>query len=144
MAQLFHDMYLWLRFSSKAAKLLVREQGLDSPKRHRVFTDKNVNEICNVMKKPDGKNANGMPDRGQQVSVIAQENLKLAVFLFHHWWRFTFDWEVTGVQEGIVHLLAGQKRLKDEYKDLDMLPNINNADMAGTMESIKEYLRSCH
>ena len=79
--------------------------------------DKNVNDIYNVTRKPDGKNANVMPDRGQQVSVIAQENLKQAAFLFHHRWRCTIDFEITEVDEGTVPLLAGQKKLKDEYKD---------------------------
>ena len=41
-----------------------------------------------------------------------------------------------------MHQLAGYKKLKDEYKDPDVLPKVNKADMAGTMESIKEYLRS--
>ena len=36
----------------------------------------------------------------------------------------------------------GQKRLKDSYKDPDVLPKVNKADMAGMMESIVEYLRS--
>ena len=49
-----------------------------------------------------------------------------------------------GVHEGTVHLLAGQKRLKDEYKDPDVLPTVNKADMARTMQSIDEYLRSHH
>ena len=57
-----------------------------------------------------------MPDRRQQVSVIAQENLKLVIFLFHHCWRCTFDWEVTVVCEDTVHLLAGKKRLKMSIK----------------------------
>ena len=77
--------------------MLVREQGVDSHERLSVFTYKNIDDICNVLRKPGGKNANWTPDRGQQVSVIAQENLKLAIFLFHHQWRCTFDWEVTGV-----------------------------------------------
>ena len=84
MALSIQDMYIWLGFSPKAAKLLVRGQGLDSLERLRVLTDKNVDDICNVVRKPGGKNANRMPNRGQQVSVIAQENLNLAVFLFHH------------------------------------------------------------
>ena len=42
-----------------------------------------------------------------------------------------------------MHLLVGQKRLEDEYKDLDVLPKVNKADIAGMMESIKEYLKSC-
>ena len=78
------DIYLELRFSPKAARLLVKEQGLDSSERFRVLTDKRVDDIFNVMKKPEGKNANETPDSGQKVSVTAQENLKLAIFLFHH------------------------------------------------------------
>ena len=91
MASVLQDMYLWLRFSPETARLLIREQELDSPERLRVLTDKNVDDICNVLRKQGSKNANWMPKRGQQVSVTAQENLKLAIFLFHHWWRYTFN-----------------------------------------------------
>ena len=73
------------------AKLLVREQWLDSPNRLRAIPDKNVNDICHVVRKPAGKNANGMPNRWQQVSVIAQENLQLFAFPCHHKWRWTLD-----------------------------------------------------
>ena len=48
-----------------------------------------------------------------------------------------------GVHEDTVCLLARQKKLKDEYKDPDVLPKINKSDMAGMMEAIEEYLRSC-
>ena len=33
-------------------------------------------------------------------------------------------------------------RLKDEYKDPDMLPKVNEEDMEGMIEAIKEFLRS--
>ena len=132
MALKLQDMYTLLGYSPEAAKL-------DSPDRLRVLTDKNVDDICNVVRKPGGKNADGTPDRGQQVSVIAQENLKLAAFLFHHRWRCTFDWEIMGVNEGILHFLAGQEKLKDDNKDPDVLPKFNKSDMAGMMESIGEY-----
>ena len=88
----------------------------DSPERLQVLTDKNVDVICNVMRKPGGKNADWMPDRGQHVSVTAQENLKLIVFLFHNWWRCTLDWKVSGVWEDTLHLMAGQKKLKQSGK----------------------------
>ena len=41
-----------------------------------------------------------------------------------------------------MHLLAGEKMIKDEYKDLDVLPKFNRADMAGLIESFDKYLRS--
>ena len=116
MVSWLQDMYLWLGFSPKW------EQSLAISDRLHVLIDKNVNGIFNVVKKPGSKNANRMLDRGQQVSVIAQENLKLAAFLFHHRGRFTFDWEVTEVHEDMVYLQAGQKRLEDYYKDQDLLP----------------------
>ena len=84
MASKLQYRYIQLGFSPKAAKLLIREQGLDNPDRLRVLTDKNVDDICNVVRKPGGKNADGTPDRGQQVSMIAQEHLKLTAFLFHY------------------------------------------------------------
>ena len=75
------------------------------------------------MRKSGGKNDDGTPSRGQQVLVMAQENLKLATFLFHHWWRCTLDWEIAGVNKERVCFLVGQKKLKDE--DLHELLNIN-------------------
>ena len=82
-----------------------------------------------------------MLDRGQQVYVIAQENLKLATFLLNHRRICTLDWEISGVNEDKVHFMAGQK-LKDEYRDQDVLQKINKSDLAGTMEAIEEYFRS--
>ena len=73
--------------------------------------------------------------------MIAQKILKLAIFLFHHWWRCTLDWEVMGVNEDTVCFMKGQRKLKDEYKDPNLLPKINRSDMAGTKEAIEEYLR---
>ena len=84
MASWLTNTYIQLGFSPKAVKLLFRVQGLDSLERLRALTDKNINDICNFTRKPGDKNSREMPNRGQQVSVIAKENLKLAAFLFHH------------------------------------------------------------
>ena len=81
-----------------------------------------------------------MSNRGQQVSVTAQENLKLAAFLFHHRWRYIFDWEVMGVHEDTVYLLEGQNWLKDEYEDSGILPKVNKANMARPSKSISDHV----
>ena len=72
MALWLQDMYLQLEFSPEAARLLIREQGLDSPERLRVLTDKNVNDIFNAVRKPGGTNADGTSNRKQQVAVTWQ------------------------------------------------------------------------
>ena len=64
MASWLHDMYHWLGFSPKEANLLIKEQELDSPERLTVITNKNVNKICTVMRKPGSKNADRTSDRG--------------------------------------------------------------------------------
>ena len=87
------------------------------------------------------KNADRMPDRGQ-VLFISQENLKLAAF--HYRWQCTFDWEEMGVWEDTVCPHASQRRLEDDYKAPEVLPKVNKVNMAGTLEAIKENLRSCH
>ena len=126
--------------------MLVREQGLDRPERLRVLINKNVDDICNFMRKQGSKNANGMLDRGQQVSVIAQENLKLAAFLFHHRWRCTLDWEIMGVDKSTVRLMADQKKLKDEHKYPGMLPKVNKSDGSddGGHRRIPQIMLQCH
>ena len=96
------------------------------------------------MRKSGGKTANQMPNRWQQVSIIAKENLKLATNPFDQRWRHSYAWEVMVLCEDTVCLLAGQKRLEDNYKDPDVLPKVNKADMTGMMEVIKGYLRSYH
>ena len=72
MALRLQDMYMELRFSHDAARLLVREQRLYSPEWHKILTDKNVDDLCNVVRKSGGKNANWMPDRGPKVSIITK------------------------------------------------------------------------
>ena len=57
-------MYLRLNFSSEAATLLTRAQGLDSSEGLRVLTDIKFNNICNVERKSGSKNDNGEPTEG--------------------------------------------------------------------------------
>ena len=42
------------------------------------------------------------------------------------------------MHEDAACLLADQKRLKDNYNNMHMLPKVNKTDMAGMMEAIKE------
>ena len=75
-------------------------------------------------------------EQGQQVSVIANENLKLDRYLP------IFDWEAIGVNDNTVHLLTGQRRLEDDSNDPYMLPEVNKVDIAELIKAVKENLRS--
>ena len=56
--------YVFVAFSSEAIRLLIRKQGLDSLERIIVLTDKKVNDIHNIVRKPGNKNANGISNTG--------------------------------------------------------------------------------
>ena len=66
MASWLQDMYIQLGFSPKAVMLLITEQGLDSPERLRVPTDKNVDDICNVIRKPAARMLMGCLTEGSR------------------------------------------------------------------------------
>ena len=100
--------------------------------------DECVNDTCNVVREQGYKNANGTPDRYQQVSVMAYENLKITTPIFHHRWRFTNNWDIWNVQE---EELAGQKKHEDNYMDHNVLLKVNKADMVGMIATSKEYFR---
>ena len=68
MASWLQDMYLWLDLVPKQPDCFVREQGLDSHDRLRLM-DKNVDDICNVVRKPGSKNANIMPNRDNRFQL---------------------------------------------------------------------------
>ena len=44
------------------------------------------------------------------------------------------------MNQDTVHLLAGQKRDKDEYKDSHELIEVSKADIAGMMKAMEENL----
>ena len=49
----WEEMNVWLRFSPKAAKILAQKEGLDSPDQLHVLTSKNINDTCNIIRKPE-------------------------------------------------------------------------------------------
>ena len=61
--------------------------GLEGLYQMHVLTEMNFYDVCNVVTKPGGKSADKTYDKGQHVSIIAQENLKSNAFLFHNRWR---------------------------------------------------------
>ena len=62
MAFKLEAMYAWLGFSHDTAKELIQEQGMDNPNRLRALTNKNVDDICNIIRKCS-KSTDGLPDR---------------------------------------------------------------------------------
>ena len=78
------DMYAQHGYSYDAAWTLVQDQGLSNPDQFWVMIDNNVNDICSVIIKPGGIDANETPYNRHPFSVMTQKNMKLDSFLFYH------------------------------------------------------------
>ena len=55
------------------ARVLIHEPCLDSPDRLRVLMDKNVDDICSILRKPGDKSANGSPNKVYQICYDSGE-----------------------------------------------------------------------
>ena len=87
------DVYVGLGFTANAALKMVTQQGIDSLEELRELDDKEVENLCRVLRKPGGfmPNPNADPDPamnqpaeifdpGTQVSTRAENLLKQACF----------------------------------------------------------------
>ena len=127
------QMFVWLRFSPKEAKILVQEHCLNSSDQLHILTDKNADDIFNVMRKSDSniKCQFWLRRTCGCFSIPSQVALHLRL-------------EVKEVQEETVSKFRSQMKLVDEQKDPDLLPKVNKTNMAGMIEAIKTYLSSCY
>ena len=75
------EMFLRLGFSQTVAMKLVDDQEIFSSKTLASLSDKDIAAICNVIRRPDGLVSGKMPERGNQISILAAKNLKLTAFI---------------------------------------------------------------
>ena len=81
--------YVRLGFTQEAALLITDDQGLIELEEIRLMTDPEVVNLCKVLRRPGGTmmvpNAAGVnvqvPNPGNKVSLLAENNLKMECFL---------------------------------------------------------------
>ena len=72
-------------FSAEAALVITYEQGIDKMEELETFTDGEINNLCKVLRRPDGINTiTNVINLGLQVSLRAENNPKLASFFQKH------------------------------------------------------------
>ena len=75
-------IFLDLGFNQVVAQKLVDDQEIDSSKTLTSLSDEDITAICDVIRRPGGLVGNKTPDRGNKISVLATNNLKLAGYIF--------------------------------------------------------------
>ena len=61
---------------------LVSDQGKDSPWTLASLSDEDITAICNMIQRSCSLVSEKKLDRGNQISILAAKNLKLAAFMF--------------------------------------------------------------
>ena len=74
------EIFLRLVFSQSLALKLVDDQGIDSPWTLASLSNEDIAAMYNVIHRPVGLVSGKTSNRGNQISVLAATNLKLAVF----------------------------------------------------------------
>ena len=70
------------RFSQMVAMKLVNDQGTYSPLTFASLSDEDIAAICDVIRRPGCLVSKKMSDRGNHISILVENNLKVTVFMF--------------------------------------------------------------
>lgn len=138
-----------LGFSVAAAQAIVDDQGIDTLGKIKLLTDKEIENLCKVIRRPGGTIAGAagapqIPNPGVQVNQRAEGHLKLLAFYLRHQFRVSRTATAPNITLELIHTVRELCEYESTYKtpSTDSAPTINAKDWPKTMESIEEYLRS--
>jgi hypothetical protein len=145
-------MYVRMGFSNQMAAYITNEQGINSLEELENLDDKAVERLCQALKKPGGTipNPNAgaqgapalIPNPGFNVSIKAEENLKLAAYYIRHQKRINRPAMVAGITIDSVRRLRELRASEESHKDPTEKPVINDKNWPRTLEDIVEHLRN--
>lgn len=142
-----------LGFSEDAREDIIDVQGIDSLAELKILTDSEVENLCKVVRRPGGaaqaaaagaaQGAAAGPNLGHQVSLRAENNLKLATYYLRHRDRISRATTAADITLPNVRALRELRQMETDYKKSDDdLPKVDSKDWAKTMEDIRECLRA--
>ena len=142
-------LFMRMNFSNAAAGALTNEQSLNSLGELTILTDDDCANVCKILKRPGGTTQNAAGEEitnpGHNVSLLAEKNLKLAVFYVKHKQRCSEPVAFADVTLDHVRALKSLYDLEARYEkpdDPDPANVINTKDWTKTFDSIDEYLES--
>jgi hypothetical protein len=139
-------------FTNPMATCITTEQGINSLEELEDVEDKAVERLCQALKKPGrtvpNPNAGApgapaqIPNPGFNVSIKAEENLKLAAYLVRHQRRISRPSTVAAITIEAVRKFKEMKAAEESHKDPTEKPIINDKNWQRTLDDVEEYLRN--
>lgn len=136
-----------LGFSADAATAVCDQQDIDELDELKVLTDKEVENLCKVVRRPGGTIADPanpgqlIPNPGHQVSMRAENNLKLACYYVRHQERVSRTPQAIGITLQNVRRLRNLRDVEESHSDPEDSPKIDAENWPKTLEALEEYLR---
>lgn len=140
-----------LGFTVDAARVIVDDQGIDDIQEMTILSDLEVENLCKVVRRPGGviPNPNAaegqpqvIPNQGSQVSLRAENNLKLACFWLRHRVRTSRETTPPNVTLASVRTVRELRLSEQSYDTPHESPTINDRDWPRTIEALEEYFRN--
>ena len=148
----FRQALVRIGFTQDAATYITTEQGIDSLIQLRNLDDDECTNLCKVTRRPGGTVANpdagddGQPDfipnPGFQVSLRAENNLKLTAYYLRYMQRVSRPAVAANITQDVLHELRDLKSLEEQHTDVDP-PELSSKDWPKNMDALNEYLRGC-
>jgi hypothetical protein len=145
-------MYGCLGFTNDMANYIRDDQGIDSIDELRNLDDTSVKALCQAMKKPGGTipNPNAgapgapavIPNPGFNVSIRAEEKLKLAVYYARHQFRISRPVTPASITSIGVRALKDLKIAEEDHVNPTDKPVIKDDNWPRTIDDMEEYLRN--
>ena len=146
------QMYNRLGFDNPGPVHIVTDQGINTLDELENLDDAGVKSLCQALRKPGGTvpNPNAgaagapatVPNPGYNVSIKAEENLKLAAYYLRHQKRVSRDVTIALITPLLVRKFKDLKKAEEEHKDPSEKPTISDKNWSKTLEEIEEYLRN--
>ena len=111
------EMFLRLGFSQAVVLKLVDDPGIDSPQTLASFFDEDIIAICVMIYRPGGLVSEKTPDTGNQISVLAMRNLKLAAFMLNTMEHCSNGYRIQDINSTSVLYYQYQWELEQEKSD---------------------------
>ena len=134
-------MLLRLGFSQMVAHKLVDDKGIDTLWTLASLFDEDITTICDVIKRPGGLVSSKMPDRMDQISILAVKNLKHAAFIFKGMEHFSKPYGIQPINGTSMLKYQHQWELEKEKPDDMEAPKVDKNSWANTMEKIVLHLK---
>ena len=143
-----------LGFTQDVAATISNVQGVDSIDELKFLNDKEVEGLCNNIRKPGGMMPNpnagvqGEPamirNPGQGVSARAENNLKLCCYFIRHRERISRSVTADQITLANVRALRDLRDAETNHVDHEPTPKLmDSKNWPKTIEGIVEYLRGC-